>query len=106
MARHESRAEGVGDLVRRSVAHRGASASLPISLMKADTAFVSRAIVSEKFSRSCFAKADPRVVFDRRISHAIIARILLRHAIRLRSMEKLAWNSWTGLFHANSSQSG
>ncbi len=65
MARHESFAEGVGDLVRRSVAHRGATASLPISLMKVDTAFVSRGIVSEKLSRSWFTKADPRVVFDR-----------------------------------------
>ena len=65
VARHESFAEGVGDLVRRSVAHRGATVSLPISLMKADTAFVSRGIVSEKLSRSCFTKADPRVVFDR-----------------------------------------
>ena len=65
MARHESFAEGVGDLVRRSVAHRGATASLPISLMKVDTAFVSRGIVSEKLSSSGFAKPDPRVVFDR-----------------------------------------
>lgn len=65
VARHESFAEGVGDLVRRSVAHRGATVSLPISLMKVDTAFVSRGIVSEKFSRSWFTNANPRVVFDR-----------------------------------------